>query len=158
MKLFESPYDFTTSLRKALSDIDPKWETYLGLIVPGSHTPHQVEEKISYIHHARIAGVPFLGICFGHQLAAIEYARYVLKIQDATSEEFGIPGTYVVKKRDQLKVGEHGGESYWSNYQVAIEWEKPRNFFTSQFHPEYESSKQFAHPLLGSFLDYARTV
>lgn len=168
MKLFESQYDFTTTLRKALDDIDPHWETYPGLIVPGSHTPHMVEEKLEAIKQARENGIPFLGICFGHQLAAIEYARNVLKIKHATSEEFGgafdqetrmfVNPVFVVKKRDQLKVGEKDGETYWSNYQVAIEWEKPKHFFTAQSHPEYQSNKSKPHPLLVAFLNYARSA
>lgn len=158
MKIFESKHDFTTSLRKALDDIDPKWESYPGLIVPGSHTPHQVEEKIKAIQRVREHGTPFLGICFGHQLAAIEYARNVLGITDATSEEFSETGTFVIKKGTSLRVGEFDGQSYWNNYYVAIGWTKPPHFFTEQYHPEYQSSKKKPHPLLVSFLNYARPV
>lgn len=156
MKLFESGYDFTTSLRKALDDIDEKWESYPGLIIPGSHTPHMVEEKLAAIKQAREEGLPFLGICFGHQLAAIEYARSVLGISDATSEEFRVKGTFVVKKRASgLKVGEKDGETYWSKYEVTIPTMYPKNFFVVPYHPEYQSWKKNPHPLLVDFLNYA---
>ena len=42
---------------------------------------------IKAITWARTKKVPFLGICLGMQLAVIEYARNVAKIEDAGSEE-----------------------------------------------------------------------
>lgn len=148
--------DFNTSVEKALDEIDPNWVNYDGLIVCGTHSPHDTESMIEKIRQARESGRPFLGICFGHQLAAIEYARNVLGIADATSEEFG-KGTFVVKKRPEgLKVGLHDGESYWNNYEVVIDWSKPPNFITCQFHPEYQSSKDKPHPLLVEFLQLCR--
>lgn len=155
MRIFETPQDFTTTLRKALGEIDESWENYEGLIVPGSHTPNQVEEKIAAIKEAREKTVPTLLICFGYQLGAIEYARNVLGIEDATSEEFG-QGTFVVRKRPELKVGEKDGESYWSNYEVKIDWLWPQWFFVTPYHPEYQSSKDKPHPLLVEFLHYAK--
>jgi CTP synthase (UTP-ammonia lyase) len=150
--------DFNTTVQKALSEIDPKWRDYKGLVICGTHTPLNTEYMIDQIHEARINGTPFLGICFGHQLAAIEYARYELGIKDATSEEFSTEGTFVVVKRPELKVGLHDGESWWSNYEVNFVPVFPANFFTVPYHPEYQSSKENPHPLLVSFLKYAMAV
>jgi CTP synthase (UTP-ammonia lyase) len=148
--------DFSTSVEKALSEIDENWKSYEGLIICGTHSPHGTEGYIDKITKAREKGLPYLGICFGHQLAAIEYARSILGIADATSEEFG-SGTYVVRKRKEgLKVGLHDGESYWHNYEVTIDFKNPPNFITVQYHPEYQSSKDRAHPILVTFLKYAR--
>jgi CTP synthase (UTP-ammonia lyase) len=149
--------DFSTSVNKALSEIDPNWESYEGLVICGTHSPHDVEEMIAEITKARVNHTPFLGICFGHQLAAIEYARNVLGIKDATSEEFG-KGTYIVRKMPALRVGLHNGESYWNNYEVDEEfkWKKPEHFFTCQYHPEYQSSEGKPHPFLVKFLEYAK--
>lgn len=150
--------DFKTSVEKAFGEIDPNWRGYDGLVVCGTHQPrlNEVDTLIGKIEEARKSLRPFLGICYGHQLAAIEYARNVLGIKDATSEEFG-EGTFVVKKRDNLQVGLHGGESYWNNYEVAIEWQKPMHFITVQFHPEYQSSKDKPHPILVKFLELCRS-
>lgn len=152
--------DFNTSVEKALSEIDPKWRNYHGLIVCGSHTPLNIEMIINNIQVARETNEPFLGICFGHQLAAIEYARNVLGITDATSEEFGKEGTLVIKRRPELKVGLHDGESYWSYFGVdatiVTPWEKAENFITVPYHPEYQSSKDTPHPLLITFLDLCK--
>lgn len=151
--------DFSTSVMRALSEIDPNWRTYHGLIVCGTHSPHDVEQMIDAIRQARELRMPFLGICFGHQLAAIEYARNVLNIKDATSEEFG-KGTFVVKKRPEMKIGLHDGESWWSAFDVDPElfhkWIKARNFITVPFHPEYQSSRDNPHPVLVEFLEICR--
>lgn len=64
-----------------LGDVD-------GVLVPGGFGARGVEGKISAIKFARERQVPFFGICFGMQLASIEFARNVCGIQDATSHEF----------------------------------------------------------------------
>lgn len=126
----------------------------------GTHSPKDfdVDAILERIKIARENKTPFLGICWGHQLGAIEYARNVLGIKDATSEEFG-QGTYVVKKKPEgLYVGLHDGETYWNNYEVTIDWQKPDNFITCQFHPEYQSSLGNPHPLLVEFINKCTKV
>ena len=151
--------DFTTTMRKALSEIEPNYLKYKGLVICGSHSPviEEIKVLLLKIKLARESDVPFLGICYGHQLAAIEYARNVLGIADATSEEFG-KGTFIVKKRSDLKVGLHEGETYWSNYDVDpdFNWSKSPNFITVPFHPEYQSSKLKPHPILKEFIQLCK--
>ena len=156
--------DFTTSVKRALQEIDPDYMHLPGLVVCGTHNPKldDIELFLHEIKIARVSGLPALLICFGHQLGMIEYARNVLGIKDATSEEFGT-GTLVVKKRaDGLKVGLHDGETYWNNYEVVPEylakWKQSDSCFSTQFHPEYQSSKDDPHPLLVTFLQYAREM
>ena len=59
-----------------------------GVLVPGGFGTRGVEGKIAAIQFARENEIPFFGICFGMQLAAIEFARNVCGIKDATSREF----------------------------------------------------------------------
>jgi CTP synthase len=59
-----------------------------GILVPGGFGVRGVEGKILAIRYAREQQVPYFGICFGMQLAVIEYARHMAGIQGATSEEF----------------------------------------------------------------------
>lgn len=59
-----------------------------GILVPGGFGTRGVEGKITAIQYAREKKVPFFGICFGMQLAAIEFARNVCGLHDATSREF----------------------------------------------------------------------
>ena len=59
-----------------------------GILVPGGFGVRGVEGKILAIRYAREQKIPYFGICFGMQLAVIEFARHVAEIAGATSEEF----------------------------------------------------------------------
>jgi CTP synthase len=59
-----------------------------GILVPGGFGVRGVEGKILAIRYAREQQVPYFGICFGMQLAVIEFARHLAAINGATSEEF----------------------------------------------------------------------
>ena len=59
-----------------------------GILVPGGFGLRAIEGKILAIKYARINKIPFLGICLGMQLCAIEFARNVLNLKDASSTEF----------------------------------------------------------------------
>ena len=69
-------------------NVKEKLEIYDGIIVPGGFGNRGIEGKIQTIKYARENKVPFLGICLGMQMAVVEFARDVLKLQDANSEEF----------------------------------------------------------------------
>src|SRR3954471_18288645 len=58
-----------------------------GIIVPGGFGNRGVEGKIECVRFAREQKIPFLGICFGFQMAVIEFARNVCGIADAHSTE-----------------------------------------------------------------------
>ncbi len=58
-----------------------------GLFVPYGFGPRGTEGKIMTIKFARENGIPFLGICYGFQLAVIEFARHVCQLKDANSTE-----------------------------------------------------------------------
>ena len=59
-----------------------------GILVPGGFGVRGVEGKIQAIRYAREHRIPYFGICFGMQLAVIEFARHVAGLPQATSEEF----------------------------------------------------------------------
>jgi CTP synthase len=60
---------------------------YEGIIIPGGFGSSGVEGKILAIQYAREHDLPFLGLCFGLQLAVIEYARHKCGFSDAHSTE-----------------------------------------------------------------------
>ena len=78
----ESLEDQNLNLTNFLKDIN-------GIIVPGGFGERGSEGKINAIKYARLNNVPFFGICFGMQMAVIEFARNVLNMKDASSSEFG---------------------------------------------------------------------
>jgi len=58
------------------------------ILVPGGFGERGVEGKIATAKYARENGIPYLGICLGMQVAVIEYARNVAKLDKAHSTEF----------------------------------------------------------------------
>jgi CTP synthase len=60
-----------------------------GILVPGGFGERGTLGKIEAVRFARERNVPFLGICFGMQLAVIEAARNLAGLHDASSTEFG---------------------------------------------------------------------
>lgn len=76
----------TTNLTDA--NVASKLDGCDGIIVPGGFGARGAEGKISCIKYAREQKLPYLGICFGFQMAVIDYARHVCGIGDANSTEF----------------------------------------------------------------------
>jgi len=77
-----------------VSEIRSKLKDISGVLIPGGFGKRGTEGKIEAIKYARNNNIPFLGICFGMQMAIIEFARNKLNIKNATSSEFdqkGIP-------------------------------------------------------------------
>jgi len=73
-------YETTPAKLKELSGLD-------GVVVPGGYGTRGVEGIISAIKYIREKSIPFLGLCYGLQLATIEFARHVCGIKGATSTE-----------------------------------------------------------------------
>ncbi len=70
------------------SEIRKKLTNASGILIPGGFGKRGSEGKISCINYARKNNIPFLGICFGMQMAIIEFARNVLNLKKAGSSEF----------------------------------------------------------------------
>lgn len=62
-------------------------EGYDGIVVPQGWGSRGTEGKIEAIKFARENKIPYLGLCFGMQMATIEFARNVLKLKKANTEE-----------------------------------------------------------------------
>ena len=68
-------------------EIKAKLNDVSGILIPGGFGKRGTEGKIEAIKYAREKNIPFLGICFGMQMAMIEFARNILKIKNAGSSE-----------------------------------------------------------------------
>lgn len=90
-----------------LKDID-------GILVPGGFGDRGIDGKIQAIQYSREKNIPFFGICLGMQVAAIEFARNVCGIKDATSREF-LNGkgshSYIIDLMDEQKDRHYKGGS-----------------------------------------------
>ena len=66
------------------------------ILVPGGFGERGVEGKIAAARFAREHGIPYLGICLGMQVAVIEFARHVARLEGAHSTEFAAKTPYPV--------------------------------------------------------------
>ncbi|RLJ09450.1 MAG: CTP synthase [Candidatus Aenigmatarchaeota archaeon] len=89
---------------------------FSGLIIPGGFGERGTEGKIAAIKYAREHKLPFLGLCYGMQLAVIEYARNVCGLDGANSTEINestqhpviclLPGQHnITKKGASMRLG-----------------------------------------------------
>ena len=79
-----------------ISEIKKRLKGVSGILIPGGFGKRGTEGKIEAIKYAREKKIPFFGICFGMQMAIIEYARNKLNIRKATSSEFGKGGIPII--------------------------------------------------------------
>ncbi|WP_412032605.1 CTP synthase [Malacoplasma muris] len=95
---------------------------YSGVVVPGGFGDRGIEGKIETIKFVRENNIPFLGICLGMQLAAIEFARNVLGIVDANSTEFddNTIEPIITILDGKYKEKDLGGTLRLGNYSCAI--------------------------------------
>lgn len=71
-------------------------KNFHGVIVPGGFGSRGVEGKIKAIEFLRVNKIPFLGLCYGMQLAAVEFARNVLGLKGAHTTEINKKTKYPV--------------------------------------------------------------
>ncbi len=69
-----------------LDDIE-KLSEYNGILVPGGFGTRGSEGIIKTANYAREKNIPYLGICFGFQLAAVAFGRHVCNLENANSAE-----------------------------------------------------------------------
>ncbi|MFB0505089.1 MAG: CTP synthase [Candidatus Bathyarchaeia archaeon] len=80
---------------------------YDGIFVPYGFGPRGIEGKIKAIQFAREKGIPFLGICYGFQLAVVEFARHECGLEGANSTEIdeatSLPVIYLMPEQRTVK-------------------------------------------------------
>jgi CTP synthase len=82
-----------------------------GVLVPGGFGERGIEGKIMAARYAREQKLPYLGLCLGMQIATIEFARNVLKLEKAHSTEFDpkSPHPVIALQEEQKNVTKKGG-------------------------------------------------
>ena len=77
-------------------EIKKKLKNISGILIPGGFGKRGTDGKIEAIKYARLNKIPFLGICYGMQMAIIEFARNQLNLKSATSSEFDKKGLPII--------------------------------------------------------------
>lgn len=96
-----------------------------GIVVPQGWGSRGVEGKLEAVKYARENNIPYLGLCFGMQMATIEFARDVLKLKDANTTEADpetkFPVVHVMPDQaEYLKNGQYGGTIRLGAWPCAI--------------------------------------
>ena len=101
-----------------------------GILIPGGFGKRGSEGKIFAINYARVNKIPFFGICFGMQLAVIEAARNLAKIDNANSSELSNTKNPIVglmteweknnKKFQRDRNSDYGGTMRLGSYPAVL--------------------------------------
>ncbi|MFC1803158.1 CTP synthase [Thermoproteota archaeon] len=96
---------------------------YDGVLVPGGFGLRGAEGKIIAINYARTHDIPFLGICYGFQLATVEYARNMAGLEGAHSTECvpETPHPVIDLLPDQKEINEMGGTMRLGSNKIDVE-------------------------------------
>jgi CTP synthase len=100
-----------------------KLATYNGIIVPGGFGDRGAEGIISTANYAREKNIPYLGICFGFQLAAVAFGRHVCGLTNANSTEIA-PNTenpVIDLLPEQKSVENLGGSLRLGAHEITVE-------------------------------------
>jgi CTP synthase len=100
-----------------------KLAVYNGIIVPGGFGDRGAEGIISTANYAREKNIPYLGICFGFQLAAVAFGRHVCGLTNANSTEI-VPSTenpVIDLLPEQKSVENLGGSLRLGAHEITVE-------------------------------------
>ncbi len=108
---------------------DPKSVSMLknfdGVIVPGGFGSNGIEGVIRSIKYVRENKIPYLGLCYGMQLAVIEYARNVLGYKDANTAEIDPASKHLIidimaEQKKHLAAGNYGASMRLGAYPAVL--------------------------------------
>ncbi|MBI2100381.1 MAG: CTP synthase, partial [Candidatus Vogelbacteria bacterium] len=111
-------YEINRAKLKSLNKFD-------GVLVPGGFGERGVEGKINVIKYAREHQLPFFGLCYGMQLAVIEFARHAVGLKGAHTAEVNPETKYPVidimpEQKKHLKDDNYGGTMRLGAYPAWI--------------------------------------
>ena len=130
-----------------------------GVIVPGGFGHRGIEGKIKVIQYVREKNIPYLGICYGMQLAVVEYARNMAGLKDANTSEVREEGVTVPhpvidilpgqknlsNKGGTMRLGGHDVEI--KNNSVAYRIFGNKTLVRQRFRHRYEVNPEYIKPL-----------
>jgi len=97
-------------------------EGYDGIVLPQGFGSRGIEGKIAAANKARVAGIPFLGLCYGFQLASVSFARHVLGLKGANTTEAdpSTPHPVIDLLPEQREVTDLGGTMRLGGHDIHI--------------------------------------
>ncbi len=98
---------------------------YDGILVPGGFGTTGIQGKMNVIEYVRKQKIPYFGICYGMQLAVLEYAQNVLNLKDASTEEINPGAQHLVigvmeEQRSLIAKKDMGGSMRLGQYLTLL--------------------------------------
>jgi CTP synthase len=136
-------------------NIDPFFAGVDGILVPGGFGQRGILGMVKAARWAREHQMPYFGICLGLQIMVIEYARSVLKLEDADSTEFSPSCKHpvVILLEEQIDVKNYGGTMRLGRGETCfIEGSPLRDIYSAEsvferHRHRYEVSNKYRGPL-----------
>lgn len=102
-----------------------KLEDFDGVLIPGGFGTTGIEGKLNVIAYVRKNNIPYFGICYGMQLAVLEYAQNVLRLKNASTEEIDPNADHLVigvmpDQKEKIAKGEMGGTMRLGEYTAVL--------------------------------------
>lgn len=131
-----------------------KLKEYSGVLIPGGFGATGIPGKLNVIKYAREEEIPYFGICYGMQLAVIEFARNVANLVDAHTAEIDPQAKHLVvdvmpEQRELIKKNQLGGTmrlgEYEANLKKGTQAEKAykSNLITERHRHRYEVNPDY---------------
>lgn len=116
---YRSAQDFED--KKKLKEL----KQYDGVLVPGGFGTTGIEGKLNVIEYVRKQKIPYFGICYGMQLAVLEFAKNVAGLKDSSTEEINPNAKHLVigvmeEQRDKIAHKEMGGTMRLGQYEASL--------------------------------------
>jgi CTP synthase len=116
------------------------------VIVPGGFGTRGIEGKIQVIRYCRENGIPFLGICYGMQLAVVEYARHVVGLAGAHTTEAAEDGLEVADPvvcilPEQIGITQKGGTMRLGGHDISLK----ENSLAAKLYKSRKIRERFRH-------------
>lgn len=117
--LSSDDYENNSKKIKELSELD-------GVIVPGGFGSRGIEGKIAVAKYCRENKIPYLGLCYGMQIATIDFARNVCGLKKANTEEIDPKTPYPVihiipEQKEKLKKKDYGNSMRLGEYDCDLQ-------------------------------------
>ncbi|HJW96733.1 MAG TPA: CTP synthase [archaeon] len=124
-------------------NVKQKMEGMDGIIVPGGFGERGTEGKIECIRYARENDLPYFGLCFGFQMAVIEFSRNVCGLKGANSTEIDdeTPHPVICILPEQEEIKGLGGTMRVGGFDLAIE----KGSFAHKLYGKDHARERFRH-------------
>ena len=98
---------------------------YDGILVPGGFGATGIDGKLNVIEYVRKQKIPYFGICYGMQLAVLEYTKNVLKLKSVSTEEIDPKAEHLVvgimaEQREKIAKKDMGGTMRLGQYEAVL--------------------------------------